>query len=155
MTVGRSALGVVTHSLIEITNKPHRNGFIYRLSLTERSILAVYLSFAVALELLFWLVPSITASAVAVAFLGLFLGPVFPSGIIMATKLLPNHLHIPSVGFSTALGGCGGAVFPFIIGAAAQARGVGVLQPIILAMLALLLVIWLCFPRLKVKNREA
>lgn len=29
-----------------------------------------------------------------------------------------------------------------------------VLQPIILAMLLVLIVVWLCFPRLKVKERE-
>lgn len=107
MTVGRSLLGIVTHSLIEYTNQPHKTGFARGLRLTERSILTVYLVCAIGLELLFWLVPSVLASAVAVAFLGMFLGPVFPSGIIMATKLLPTHLHIPSVGFSTALGGAG------------------------------------------------
>lgn len=139
MTVGRSLLGLITHSLIEFTNKPlsqatSTNSTILRrirlLRLTERSILTVYLLIAIALELLFWLIPSITASAVSVAFLGVALGPVFPSGIIMATKLLPEHLHIPSVGFSTAFGGTGGAMFPFIVGAIAQKKGVqGVLCP--------------------------
>lgn len=132
MTVGRSLLGIVTHALIEMTNKPpsqtpsnSRLLTAFRnLRLTERSILTVYLLFAIALELLFWLVPSITASAVAVAFLGMAIGPVFPSGVIMATKLLPGHLHIPSVGFSTALGGTGGAIFPFAVGAIAQRKGV-------------------------------
>ena len=154
MTVGRSLLGIVTHSLIEYTNQPSKAGLIHRLKLTERSIVTAYLCFAIGLQLLFWLVPSITASAVAVAFLGMFLGPVFPSGVIMATKLLPNHLHIPSVGFSTALGGCGGAIFPFAVGAIAQAKGVQVLQPIVLAMLATLLAVWLCFPRLTVEDKE-
>jgi len=152
MTIGRCGLGVVTHSLIEITNRPEKGSFISRLRLTERSILTVYICCAIALQLLFWFVPSILASAVAVAFLGMFLGPIFPSGIIMATKLLPGHLHIPSVGFSTALGGTGGAIFPFIVGAIAQAKGVGVLQPIVTAMLAVLLIVWLCFPRLKAKH---
>ena len=109
----------------------------------------VYLCCAIALQLLFWLVPSILASAIAISFLGMFLGPVFPTGVIMATKLLPGHLHVPSIGFSTALGGCGGAVFPFVVGAIAQEKGAGVLQPIILGMLVVLLIVWLCFPRLK------
>jgi len=55
-------------------------------------------------------------------FLGMFMGPVFPSGIIMTTKMLLGHLHIPSIGFSTALGGTGGAVFPFLAGAIAQSK---------------------------------
>lgn len=132
MTIGRSLLGVVTHSLIEMTNKPSSqshssNRFLNtfrNLRLTERSILTVYLLIAIALELLFWLIPSITASAIAVAFLGMAIGPIFPSGVIMATKLLPGYLHIPSVGFSTALGGTGGAIFPFAVGAIAQQKGV-------------------------------
>lgn len=131
MTVGRSLLGLLTHSLITYTNQPslaHSSfRFIRRvrsLKLTERSILTIYLLLAIALELLFWLIPSTTASAVSVALLGVALGPVFPSGIIMATKLLPEHLHVPSVGFSTAFGGTGGAVFPFIVGAIAQRKGV-------------------------------
>ncbi|KAK5075560.1 hypothetical protein LTR64_001767 [Lithohypha guttulata] len=153
MTVGRSLLGVVTHSLITYTNQPHKSGLFHRLRLTERSVVTVYIVCAIGLELLFWLVPSITASAVAVAFLGMFLGPIFPSGIIMATKLLSNHLHIPSVGFSTALGGTGGAIFPFAVGAIAQEKGVQVLQPVVLSMLVVLLLVWLCFPRLKVHDR--
>lgn len=131
MTVGRSLLGLLTHSLITYTNHPSpppTNSRLLtrlrRLQLTERSILTIYLLIAIALELLFWLIPSITASAISVAFLGVALGPVFPSGIIMATKLLPEHLHVPSVGFSTAFGGTGGAVFPFIVGAVAQRKGV-------------------------------
>jgi hypothetical protein len=36
----------------------------------------------------------------------------------------------------------GGSVFPFMIGAIAQAKGVKVLQPILLAMLGVALAIW-------------
>ena len=37
---------------------------------------------------------------------------------------------------------------PFAIGAIAQAKGVQTLQPIVLALLVLLLVIWLTLPRI-------
>lgn len=37
---------------------------------------------------------------------------------------------------------------PFAIGAIAQAKGVQTLQPIVLALLILLLVIWLTLPRI-------
>lgn len=152
MTVGRSGLGVVTHALIKYTNTPGRS--LSKLRLTERSIVSVYLLITIALQLLFWLVPSITASAIAVALLGMFMGPIFPSGIIMATKLLPARLHITSIGFSTALGGTGAAVFPFAVGAIAQARGVKVLQPIILALLVVLIAVWWAFPRLHKERRD-
>src|SRR3984885_1613815 len=98
------------------------------------------------LELLFWLVPQFYVSAVAVAFQGFFLGPLFPAAIVVATKLLPRHLHVSAVGFAAAFGGGGAAVFPFVVGAIAQAKGVQVLQPIALALLAAITVIWFILP---------
>jgi len=104
-------------------------------------------------ELLFWLVPNFTVSAIAVAFQGFFLGPLFPAAVVVATRLLPRHLHVTSVGFSSAFGGMGAAVFPFAVGAIAQSKGVAVLQPIILALFAVIFVLWLLLPRLE-KKRE-
>ena len=76
------------------------------------------------LELLFWLVPSFYVSAVAVSFQGFFLGPMFPAIIVVTTKLLPKHLHVPAVGFAAAFGGSG--YFPFChrcIGASERRSG--------------------------------
>lgn len=129
MTVGRVGLSFLTARLGEF-----------------RSVL-LYLAFCLGLELIFWLVPSLVASAVAVAFLGMFLGPLFPTAIVVVTKLLPRHLHVGSIGFGTALGGSGGAIFPFLVGAIAQAKGVETLQPIILAILVAISGLWLLLPR--------
>ena len=131
MTVGRAVLGFVTEYFGE------------RLSVT------VYLITSMCLELVFWLVPQFIVSAIAVALLGFFLGPLFPAGIVMSTKLLPKHLHISAIGFATAFGGGVGAVFPFAVGAIAQAKGVQVLQPIILALFVLISALWLFLPRIK------
>ncbi|KAH6868520.1 major facilitator superfamily domain-containing protein [Alternaria rosae] len=78
-----------------------------------------------------------------------FLGPLFPAVIVIATKALPPHLHVSAIGFAAAIGVGGGAALPFAIGLLAQAKGLGVLQPIILAVPAALLVLWLCFPKLE------
>lgn len=129
MTVGRISLSFLTARLGEF-----------------RSVI-LYLALSLALELLFWLVPSFVVSAVAVAFLGLCLGPLFPTTIVLLTKLLPRHLHVGSVGFATAFGGSGGAIFPFIVGAIAQARGVKSLQPVILGLLGAISALWLLLPR--------
>jgi len=67
--------------------------------------------------------------------------------IVLITKLLPRSLHVGTIGFGTAFGGSGGAVFPFIVGAIAQKKGVKTLQPIILALLAAIAALWLCMPR--------
>ncbi|THY38347.1 MFS general substrate transporter [Aureobasidium pullulans] len=130
ITLGRIVLGFITPRI------------------GEKLAVSIYLPIAMGLELLFWLVPSFYVSAVAVSFQGFFLGPMFPAIIVVTTKLLPKHLHVPAVGFAAAFGGSGGAIFPFAIGALAQAKGVQVLQPIILSLFAVQLVLWLCLPRI-------
>lgn len=134
MAAGRAGLGFVTE----------RFG--------ERLCITIYLVICLALQLLFWLVPQYIVSAVAVAFLGFFLGPMFPGAVIMSTKLLPKRIHVSSIGFAMALGGSGGAIFPFVIGAVAAKKGVGVLQPIILALIVVVAIVWLSFPRIKKKD---
>ena len=134
MAVGRAGFGFVTEHF------------------GERLCVAIYLTCALALQLVFWLVPEFIVSAIAVAFLGMMLGPIFPSGIMVATKLLPKHIHVSAIGFAMALGGIGGTVFPFAIGAIAASKGVQVLQPIILALIVVLGLVWLSFP--KIRKRE-
>ncbi|KAF2764977.1 MFS general substrate transporter [Teratosphaeria nubilosa] len=118
----------------------------------EKLAIAIYLPISIALELLFWFVPQFYVSAVAVSFVGFFLGPMFPAAMVACTKLLPKHLHVSGIGFSAAFGGSGGAIFPFAVGAIAQAKGVQVLQPIIVALLAVIWMLWLCLPRMNRKR---
>ena len=129
-TVGRVSLGFITPMI------------------GERLAVAIYIICSLGLELLFWLVPQFLVSAVAIALVGFFIGPLFPSAVIMTTKLLPQELHVAALGFAAALGGGGAAVLPFAVGAIANARGVQSLQPIVLALLALVLGIWLSLPRI-------
>ncbi|KAF2184539.1 putative MFS transporter [Zopfia rhizophila CBS 207.26] len=130
ITLGRVSLGFLTPKL------------------GERLSVSFYLVIGVGLELLFWLVPNFIVSAIAVAFLGFFLGPMFPASIIAATKLLPQHMHVAAIGFCSAVGGGGAAIVPFAVGAIAQVRGVETLEPIVLALLVLLLGTWLTLPRM-------
>lgn len=136
LTVGRVVLGFVTPRL------------------GVKVAVAVYLPATMALELVFWLVPQFYVSAVAIALQGFFLGPLFPAVIVAATKLLPRHLHVSTIGFAAAFGGSGAAVLPFAVGAIAQAKGVQVLQPIVLAMLVVLLGLWFCLPRFGLAKRD-
>ncbi|CAI4218442.1 unnamed protein product [Parascedosporium putredinis] len=135
ITVGRAILGFVTPL------------FGVKLAMT------IYIAITMGLELLFWLVPNFYVSAVAVSFQGFFLGPLFPGVVLVASAILPRHLHVVVIGFAAAFGGCGAAVLPFAVGAIAQVKGVQVLQPIILALLTVLLILWLCLPRIN-KKRE-
>ncbi|KAF5589330.1 o-acetyltransferase CAS1 [Fusarium pseudoanthophilum] len=111
--------------------------------------LMIFIPITMGLQLIFWLVPQFHVSAVAVSLQGFFLGPMFPCVIVALTKLLPRHLHVSAIGFAAAFGGSGAAVLPFAVGAIAQAKGVQVLQPIILAILAVLFVIWLGLPKIE------
>ncbi|KAH6656200.1 major facilitator superfamily domain-containing protein [Truncatella angustata] len=128
LTVGRVTLGFVTGRI------------------GEKLAITVYLMLSIALQLLYWLIPSFIASAVFVAFEGFFLGPLFPAAVVAATKLLPIEYHVSAIGFAAAFGGGGAAVFPFAVGAIASTRGVQVLQPIILAIFVFILVLWLALP---------
>ncbi|KAF2004668.1 MFS general substrate transporter [Amniculicola lignicola CBS 123094] len=128
ITVGRFVLGFITPKL------------------GEKFAVLLYIVFAMVAQLVFWLVPQFLVSAVAVSVQGFFLGPLFPAAIVAATKTLPSYLHVSAIGFAAAFGGGGAAVLPFGIRALAQAKGVSILQPIILAILAIILVLWLCFP---------
>ncbi|TGO62266.1 hypothetical protein BOTNAR_0116g00030 [Botryotinia narcissicola] len=136
MTVGRMGLAFLTAWLGEFTS------------------VLVYLGICIALELLFWLIPSFYVSAVAIVFLGMFLGPLFPTAIVLVTKLIPKELHVGSIGFATAFGGSGGAVFPFIVGALAQAKGVKALQPVVLALLVTISGLWMLVPRKGKRDEE-
>ncbi|GKU07654.1 bypass of stop codon protein 6 [Fusarium langsethiae] len=111
--------------------------------------LLIFIPITMALQLIFWLVPQFHVSAVAVALQGFFLGPMFPCVIVAVTMLLPRHLHVSAIGFTAAFGGSGAAILPFAVGAIAQAKGVQVLQPIILAILVVLLGIWLGLPKIE------
>lgn len=121
----------------------------------EGLAVSVYLVIAMGLELIFWLVPQFIVSAVAIAFVGFFIGPMFPAGIVAATKLLPRELHVAAIGFAAAVAGGGAALLPFAVGAIAQAKGVQTLQPIVLALLVVLLAIWLSLPRIPMHEHEA
>ncbi|CBF78065.1 hypothetical protein AN8768.2 [Aspergillus nidulans FGSC A4] len=113
----------------------------------ERLAVIIYLVLAIALELVFWLVPHFVVSAVAVSLIGFFTGPLFPAAVTVAAKLLPKHLHTPSIGIVSALGGSGGAILPFVAGAIAQPHGVSSLQPFALALLVTITGLWLLLPR--------
>ncbi len=128
LTLGRVILGFVTGRI------------------GEKLAIAIYLLLCMGFELLFWLIPTFISSAIFAGLLGFFLGPLFPAAIVVATKLLPRHLHVSAIGFAAAFGGGGAAVLPFAVGAIAQAKGVQVLQPIVLAFLALILGLWSLLP---------
>ncbi|KAL6880886.1 major facilitator superfamily domain-containing protein [Trichoderma novae-zelandiae] len=133
LTAGRFALGWIT-------------GYV-----GEKVMVTVYLLSAIGLELGFWLGKEFAVSAVMAALVGLSIGMIMPSGIRLMTQLLPPEKHLVSVGFATAFAVSGSAVFPFAVGALAEAYGVEVLQPVALALFGAQLGLWLFISRDKLK----
>ncbi|GAD93794.1 MFS transporter [Paecilomyces variotii No. 5] len=120
----------------------------------EKLSIVIYSLLAITAGLILWLVPNFYSSAVAVSFQGFFLGPFFPAAVVVATKLLPRSLHVSAIGFAAAVGGVGASVFPFAMGALAEAHGVQVLQPFIIALSGAILLLWLGLPRMPKKTDD-
>ncbi|KAI9731352.1 MAG: hypothetical protein M1834_005256 [Cirrosporium novae-zelandiae] len=137
ITLGRVTLGFLT---------PRLGGV--------RLAVPLYLLCALILQILFWRIPNFVASAVFVSFVGYCLGPMFPAAVVAATERLPRDLHVVGVGFLAALGSAGACILPFAVGAAAEAKGVGVLQPIVVGLMGGALGLWFCLPGRKKGEEE-
>jgi fucose permease len=119
-----------------------------------RRATALYFVCAVGLEVLFALWNSAIVSVVLMTLLGFVMGPFFPSGVVVLTRLLPPELHIAAVSFVASLGQIGGAFFPFAIGAVVQSLGIGVFRFAILVQTVAALGVWLAFARVRTVVRD-
>ena len=121
--------------------------------LGQKRIVYIYLLLTLLLYLLFWLIPSIVASSVAIALVGICLGPIYPCTMNVLSKLIDDReLLVAVVGIVGALGNAGGAIAPFTTGLLAQSKGVWVLQPVILTLVASMIVTWWFLPNIPSRN---
>ncbi|KAF8850346.1 hypothetical protein BDZ45DRAFT_751854 [Acephala macrosclerotiorum] len=74
ITVGRFILGHAAYRIDEKT-------FVYLLGCS-----------AIGFQLLVWLIPNVIGDAIVVSIVGLLLGPIYPCGQSMLSKLLPNRI---------------------------------------------------------------
>ncbi|KAJ7269868.1 major facilitator superfamily domain-containing protein [Mycena rebaudengoi] len=112
----------------------------------ERRVLYLYSVLAIGLELIVWLVPSLIGGAVAVSLVGVLLGPIYPITMNHAGRVLPRWLLTGSIGWIAGFGQAGSALFPFMTGALASRSGIKSLQPLLIAMMGLMLVLWAIVP---------
>ena len=82
------------------------------------------------LELVVWQVRSLVGDAVAISFVGFFLGPIFPIVMNHAGNVLPPELLSGSVSWMASFAATGAAVFPFVTGAIASGTSINGLQPL-------------------------
>lgn len=131
MAVGRLVLGPLTD----------------RMGVRRATVL--YFILAVLTEILFVVLPHAIVSVVLMVILGFLMGPLFPSGVIVLTQLLPKELHVAAVSFVASLGQVGGALLPFGIGAVVEGLGIGVFKYAILVQSVLAMLLWVVFARLR------
>ncbi|KAF8966644.1 major facilitator superfamily domain-containing protein [Flammula alnicola] len=98
------------------------------------------------LEIVVWLVPSLIGNAVAVCFVGFFLGPMYPIAINQATRILPGWILTGAVGWIAGFGQTGSALVPFMTGAIASKDGLKIMPPLLVGMTSLMMLIWAFVP---------
>ncbi|GAD99348.1 MFS efflux transporter, putative [Paecilomyces variotii No. 5] len=115
----------------------------------EKFFVVMAIAGALGFQLIVWLVPNLIGEAVAVAIVGLLLGPIFPCAAAVFTKLLPRNIQMSSLSFISALGSSGGAVAPFATGLLAQKVGTFVLHPICIGLFVAMEGCWSVLPRIR------
>lgn len=97
-------------------------------------------------ELLVWWVPNVVGDAVAVAIVGLVLGPVYPCATVIFSRAIGRKEQVSSLSVISAFGSSGGAVAPFTTGILAQVAGTFVMHPIAIGLFVVMLICWYCIP---------
>ncbi|ESU07555.1 hypothetical protein FGSG_02158 [Fusarium graminearum PH-1] len=91
-------------------------------------------------------VPNIIAASIAISLLGFFMGPYFATGIDVGSKLFNPRIQSTALAFVFVFAQLGGCMFPIITGLVAASAGVGVLQPVLCALLVATAISWLFVP---------
>ncbi|KAL1729735.1 major facilitator superfamily domain-containing protein [Schizophyllum commune] len=123
------------------------SGFFAGLMIGRLALLWVNAKLLGNLELVVWLVPSLIGGGVAVALVGVILGPCYPIAMNQAARILTAWLITPSIGWIAGFGQAGSAVLPLITGALAQSTSIKSLQPFLVSMMGCMMVLWAMVPR--------
>ncbi|KAI0261661.1 MFS general substrate transporter [Gloeopeniophorella convolvens] len=113
----------------------------------EQRALFIYAVICIALEITVWVVPSLVENAIAVSLIGVLMGPMYPILVNYATKVLPKWLLAGGIGIITGLGQAGSAVLPLLTGVLASKFGISSLQPLVVAMMGCMTVVWAVVPK--------
>lgn len=67
------------------------------------------------LQLSVWAIPNLTLNAIAFSFIGMFLGPIYPSAVMIISETLPLDLQLGVIAMMGSIGGGGGAAMPLYV----------------------------------------
>lgn len=112
----------------------------------EKLFVVIVVVGACAFQLVVWLVPNLIGNAVAVAIVGLLLGPVYPCAAAVFMRNMSKQKQVSGMGVISAFGSSGGAAAPFTTGLLAQAVGTFVLHPIVIGLFVVMMVCWYGLP---------
>ncbi|KAJ8480762.1 hypothetical protein ONZ45_g15541 [Pleurotus djamor] len=112
----------------------------------ERRVIFVYTLLAIGLEVTIWFVPSIIQNALAVSFIGVLFGPMFPIIISQATRIFPRRLLTACIGWVVGIGTAGSAALPLLTGLLASRYGISSLQPLMVSMMCTMVGVWTFVP---------
>lgn len=112
----------------------------------EKRFVYAVVAGAAMFQLLVWLVPNVIGPAVAVAIVGLLLGPVYPCAAAVFLRSMSRSEQVSGLGVISAFGSSGGAAAPFTTGLLAQAVGTFVLHPIAIALFGVMMGCWYGLP---------
>ena len=113
----------------------------------EKLSVFVLIAGSAAFQLLVWLVPNIIGNAVAVAIVGLLLGPIYPCATIIFSRLLSRGQLVSALAAISAFGSSGGAVAPLVTGLIGQQEGPWVLNPIVIGLFGGMVICWASLPK--------
>lgn len=113
----------------------------------NRRLIGACLSGVVVEMLLMWVVPQLAVVAFALFLTGFSLGPIFPTTIALMSDTLPSRILASTIGFLASMGSMGGALLPWIAGNLAQHFGLWTLLPYVMALTAIMLVLWVTMQR--------
>ncbi|RUS33757.1 major facilitator superfamily MFS_1 [Jimgerdemannia flammicorona] len=112
----------------------------------EKRMIYLYLVVTVGGVLVVWLVETVEVDAAMLFVVGAALGPVFPTTISIASQVVPKELFASSVGFLTAFGSGGAALFPWLTGTIAVRYGIWIMMPFSIALVVVMFAFWIFIP---------
>ncbi|EKM83426.1 hypothetical protein AGABI1DRAFT_123756 [Agaricus bisporus var. burnettii JB137-S8] len=119
----------------------------YIFSFTQRKwLIHASITLGLVLELLIWFVNSNIGDAFSTGIIGLVFGPVYPAVLSLATALLPQEVHLVTMGLIGSAGSLGAAVFPFIAGVVSTSHGVQIVPRVSVGLAGIIFSMWFFFP---------
>jgi fucose permease len=112
-----------------------------RIGATTAGLMYACLAGITAATTLAWLLPAAPA-CVALALLGFFLGPVFPTTMAIAPRLTPARLVPAGIGIMNTASMVGGSALPWLAGTIAQSAGMRVLLPFTIMLALAQFAVW-------------